>query len=148
MTYVKEDHIYEVQVVIIIVHWSVTVTTKLFAESFTILSAVLGKILNQSRSIAKRLIKFIPLCHGIIAVISCDQWSCDGQVAFVKRRFDPSLFQSQCVSMEKNCLHTMTSCLIHAVHWLATYLYAHLIYVIIIYMHWLLMIVYCLMKAN
>ena len=74
MIYVKEDHIYEVPSCYTPCSLKRdSHNNKLFAESFTILSAVLVKILNQSRSIAKRLVECIPPCHGIIAVISCDQ---------------------------------------------------------------------------
>ena len=94
MIYVKEDHIYEVPSCYNSCALKRDSRNKTVTESTSVLSASVGKILNQSRSIAKRLVECIPPCHGIIAVISC---VCEAS-------FRPIAIRSQGVSMEKNCL--------------------------------------------
>ena len=75
------------------------ISTKRFTELTSVLSASIVEILNQSKSITKRLVECMPSCLGQL-IISAIRENCDGTSCVVKCQFDPPLIRSQYVSME------------------------------------------------
>ena len=123
MIYVKEDHIYEVPSCYNSCSLKRDSHNKTVTESTSVLRASVGEILNQSRSIAKRLVECVPTCHWTIAVISCDQVKLWRTSCVCEASFRPNAIRSQCVSMNRNCMYHMLIVQFHAGHWYLPHTY-------------------------